>query len=147
MPTTSDPRAATAQGKRHRGWLRAAKLLVLVLVLAGASGTAIRAWHELTAQGVDLDGVRWEWLLAAAGFHLVGLLPSAWFWRRVLRSLGAPLGWGQVLPAYYVGHLGKYVPGKALVLVLRASWLSGHSVPATVAVLSVFYETLHQYQT
>src|SRR5690606_94835 len=44
--------------------------------------------------------------------------------------------------AYYIGHLGKYVPGKAMVVVLRAALLSDKQVDTKMATISVFVETL-----
>ena len=44
--------------------------------------------------------------------------------------------------AYYVGHLGKYVPGKALVVIIRTGLISGPRVDTTVAAVSIFIETL-----
>ena len=41
-----------------------------------------------------------------------------------------------------IGHLGKYVPGKAMVVILRAGMIRGPGVDAPLAVVSVFFETL-----
>ena len=44
--------------------------------------------------------------------------------------------------AYYVGNIGKYVPGKALVIILRAGLIRSHRVDTSVATVSIFVETL-----
>ena len=49
---------------------------------------------------------------------------------------------GETLRAYYIGHLGKYVPGKAMVVVIRAGLIRGSRVNTGIAAASVFYETL-----
>jgi hypothetical protein len=64
------------------------------------------------------------------------------FWHRVLRGLGQDAGLGETLRAYFIGHLGKYVPGKALVVILRAGLIRSHRVDPLVAGTSVFVETL-----
>ena len=46
------------------------------------------------------------------------------------------------LQAYYIGHLGKYAPGKALVVVVRAALIRGPGVDTRVAAITVFVETL-----
>jgi hypothetical protein len=46
------------------------------------------------------------------------------------------------LRAYYIGHLGKYVPGKAMVVVLRAGLVQCPHTKARVAAAAVFCETL-----
>ena len=58
---------------------------------------------------------------------------SAWFWRSLLASSGHTLGWWPLLRAYFCGHLGKYIPGKAGVLVIRAGLLKSSGVPAATA--------------
>ena len=44
--------------------------------------------------------------------------------------------------AYYIGHLGKYVPGKAMVIVLRTGLIHSRRVNTGIVVASVFLETL-----
>ena len=44
--------------------------------------------------------------------------------------------------AYYVGHLGKYLPGKAWAVFLRAGLIRGPRVTYARAVLTTFYEVL-----
>ena len=121
-----------------------AKLVVFLLVVAGI-------WHRLNSQWAELEahqqqpGQLWAsldlgWLVAGGMFYLGGLLPCAWFWRRILRTLDQPAPWLAVIKADYIGHLGKYVPGKALVVVLRAGLLP--KCDKAVASVSVIYETL-----
>ncbi len=85
--------------------------------------------------------VRPLWLVVAGGLYLVGLLPSALFWHKTLLTLGQDPTWFSTFRAYYIGHLGKYLPGKALVVVLRVALLRPN-VPVAHAAMSVLYETL-----
>ena len=82
------------------------------------------------------------WLVAAGGLYLLGLLPAGLFWHRILQTLGQDAQLGETLRAYYIGHLGKYVPGKAMVVVLRTGLIRSHRVNTAVAAVSVFFETL-----
>jgi len=93
---------------------------------------------------IDLATLRWSpgWFLLAAALYLAGTLLSACYWRLILQGLGQRPTWPAILRAYFVGHLAKYVPGKALVIVLRAGLVRGRHVRGSVAVGSVFYETL-----
>src|SRR5262245_38975320 len=61
------------------------------------------------------------WLIASAVLYLVGLGFSMYFWFRLLRALGQQPSLPWMMRAYYVGHLGKYVPGKAVALFLRTT--------------------------
>ena len=82
------------------------------------------------------------WLAAAAALYLVGLGYSALFWYILLRARGQRPGVPATLRAFYVGQLGRYVPGKVVGLGLRARLLVGPGVRQSVAVLTVVYETL-----
>ncbi len=127
------------QSNAKKWALRAAKAVVAAAVVWFLVATLRDAWDELAAYQWRVDPL---WLLAAGGFYLVGLLPSCLFWRRVLISLGQQPRWGETLRAYFIGHLGKYVPGKAMVVVLRCGMLRSGGVDRKVAAVSVFYETL-----
>src|SRR5262249_52896602 len=44
--------------------------------------------------------------------------------------------------AYYIGHMGKYLPGKAWALFLRAALVRGPGVSPLLATATAFYEVL-----
>ncbi len=119
--------------------LRAVKLLILLLVFWAVRRTLYEAWRQLEEYPWRL---RPGWLVISGGLYLLGLFPSALFWHRVLRVLGQQAGFAETLRAYYVGHLGKYVPGKAMVVVIRAGMIRSRRVATSVAAASVFFETL-----
>jgi glycosyltransferase 2 family protein len=124
-------------------WLPAALKLAIVALLAwGLHRTILSAFEDLREQGSILASLRPAWLAAAGGLYLLAFVPSALFWRHVLAILGHPPRIVPLTRAYYIGHLGKYVPGKAMVVVLRAGCLRGEGVGAAAATASVFYETL-----
>ncbi len=119
--------------------LLAAKLLVFGLVVWFVRGTLEDAWRQLGEHEWTLHP--W-WLLAACGLYLLGLLPAGVFWWRILRVCGQDARLSEILRAYYIGHLGKYVPGKAMVVILRAGLIHGRRVDPGLAAASVFAETL-----
>ena len=92
----------------------------------------------------DLVGleIRWSWLALSAGLYLLFLGFSAWYWYRLLKIFGEKPGFFRVYRAYYIGHLGKYVPGKAWALLLRGGLVRGPEVRFGTAVLTAFYEVL-----
>jgi glycosyltransferase 2 family protein len=122
------------------------KWLPLVLKLA-IVGLLIWGVHRTVAEGLEKlrehpPTIEPLWLVASGALYLVAMFPSVLFWRRVLRVLGQRAGLLKTARAYYIGHLGKYVPGKALVVVLRAGMVSGERVDVGVAAATVFVETL-----
>jgi glycosyltransferase 2 family protein len=125
---------------RPRRWLLgAAKLAIVAVVLWFIRGRIVEWWGDLEGHKFHFDI---GWLAAAGGFYLLGSLCCGLFWHRTLRALGQDVGLPTALRAFFIGHLGKYVPGKAMVVVLRASLIRGPGVEASLAVVSVFIETL-----
>ena len=82
------------------------------------------------------------WLIVSGLLYLLGLSLSALYWQRLLAHLGAHPPLGAALRAYYLGHLGKYLPGKAWALLLRTSLVRGYGVSTGLAALTSFYEVL-----
>ena len=126
----------------EKALLIAAKVLIVALVAWFVRGTLISTWDELRSQPLQLRMLRPAWLVFSGVIYLVALLPAGWYWHHILKTLGQEAGLGESLQAYYLGHLGKYVPGKAMVIILRTGLIRSHRVDTTLAVVSVFYETL-----
>ncbi len=81
-------------------------------------------------------------LLAAGLLYAVGMLPASWFWRQCLLAMdqhAPPLAahW-----AYFYGGLGKYFPGKAMVIVIRLAALQQYGVKKMATTITIFMETL-----
>ena len=110
---------------------------LILLVFVGRR--AIELWKFSPPQSIRIQG---QWLALSGLAYLMGWLPSVWFWRALLKGMQQPLGAWDALRAYYVGHIGKYVPGKAMVLVIRGSMVKGAGVKPLLAGLTAAYETL-----
>ncbi|MCC6511040.1 MAG: flippase-like domain-containing protein [Pirellulaceae bacterium] len=82
------------------------------------------------------------WLTASGLAYALGMLPAGWFWRTCLRRLKQPAPLGKTLYAYCLGHLGKYFPGKAMVIILRVGVLAPLGVLKVATTLTIFLETL-----
>jgi uncharacterized membrane protein YbhN (UPF0104 family) len=128
---------ASPAGKR---WLfRGIRLLILLAVVYGVRRSLLDGITKLNEHSWHLE---FGWLIGAGILYLASLLPAGMFWHRILRGMGQDAGLGETLRAYFIGHLGKYVPGKALVVILRAGLIRSHRVDPLVAGTSVFVETL-----
>lgn len=108
-------------------------------MLAFVAWRAVKLWREGSPGEVEL---RPGWLALAGLFYAVGWLPSVWFWRVALARLGDEISWPAAARAYYVGHLGKYVPGKALVPVIRGQMAAAAGGRFGAGVLAVVFETV-----
>jgi glycosyltransferase 2 family protein len=82
------------------------------------------------------------WLVASGALYFAGMLLSAWYWHHLLHVFGERPRFLTAVRAYYIGHLGKYVPGKAWALLLRGSFVRGPDTRFGVAIISSFYEVL-----
>lgn len=129
-----------ARGPTRTRYLRwVITLLVVGLVVGFASGTLRDGWQQLSTAKVEFS---LAWCLVSAVLYVVGLAPMALFWGITLRSLKEQPPALDVARGYYLGHLGKYVPGKALVVVLRTGLLTATGCNVRRVAVSVFIETL-----
>ncbi|HTI50315.1 MAG TPA: hypothetical protein VL475_05170, partial [Planctomycetaceae bacterium] len=127
-PDAEIPPSATRPPASPRRWLwPTLKWGLFFVVLAFVGLHAAKLWGEFDSRTLRL---RWGWLALATVVSVAGWLPSVWYWRRLLGALGARPEGGQLLRAYYCGHPGKYVPGKAMVILIRATLLVPSGVPA-----------------
>lgn len=124
-------------------WLKLVfHLLVLTLVIWGIGHTIQKSLDQFRQKDFAWSQVHFSWLLGTGLCYLGGTLPAWWFWHRVLWAMGQQPHWWSSLRAYTIGHLGKYVPGKAMVVVLRAALVMGPKVDKAIAAAAVFVETL-----
>ena len=130
----------------RRRWLGLLKLVLRVLILAlvtwGIWKTVRQAQNEFAAHQFAWNQVDLWWLCVAGVLYLAGLAPCWVFWHRTLWAMGQRPRWRESMRAHWIGHLGKYIPGKAMVVVLRTGLVYSDRVNRTVAATSVFIETL-----
>ena len=101
-----------------------------------------RSWTELVASPIRLSEIRWQWLLASGACYGLGMFCAAIFWHRVLGQLGLPVPAIRAYAAFFLSQLGKYLPGKAMVIVLRVGAIREPGFSVSLTVVSVFVETL-----
>ena len=124
----------------RRPWLKwTVRALILAAVCWGVSRTLRGAIGELSQREWEL---RPGWLVASGALYLLGLVPMGWFWHRVLNALGQHAPLPTTLRAYYLGHVGKYTPGKVMVVILRVGALRKFLTSMRLAVVSILMETL-----
>ena len=96
-------------------------------VLAGL-GAAFVAWSLADEWERVLEaatGARPLWLGAGFGFGIAGMVGLALGWRRALELLGLPCSRRDALHWYFVGQLGKYLPGGVWAVVGSAELAAG----------------------
>jgi hypothetical protein len=141
---SSEPEPEPAHPSRPAGraWIKVAikSALTVIVVLAVARHVG-KTLRDLHAKG---ESIRIEPapFVAAVALYIAGLVPLGVFYGRVLAASRTPIGVFAAIRAYLISHLGKYVPGKALVVVMRAGLSVPSGARASTAAFATFYETL-----
>lgn len=129
-------------GLWRKSWIKPTiKAVVGLLVVIAVARQAWRAWLDLSAHDPPL---RFDppWLVLAGGLYLLGLIAFGGFYARLLQHSATPITASRAIRAYVISHLGKYVPGKALVVVMRAGLSAAAGARPATAALATLFETL-----
>jgi hypothetical protein len=98
-----------------------------LLAAVGLSVWAVAGrWGEVS---VDLRQIGWPRLLLCAPAMVGGLLCGMLSWRAVLCGLGSPLGSKDGGGIYFVGQLGKYLPGAVWPVLAQMELGRDHQIP------------------
>jgi len=122
-------------------WVKVGLKSVLGLLVIVAVGRHVRSTLvRIQEQGGVLQ-VEPGWVILGLLLYLLGLILYGIYFALVLRASATPGRSAAAVRAYLISHLGKYVPGKALVVLIRVALTRPHGVrPATSAFASL-YET------
>ncbi|MBX6315002.1 MAG: hypothetical protein IRY99_19115, partial [Isosphaeraceae bacterium] len=119
----------------------AVKLVLGALVLIAVGRHVVRTWHDLHTQGRALR-IEVVGIVLGVALYVAGLGAFGTYFGRIVKAGPTPVSSAAALRAYIISHLGKYVPGKAMVVVLRVGLLAPWGArPATTA-FAALYETL-----
>ena len=94
-----------------KGWLKAAKLAAMLLVLALIARSLARNWAAFQSVQVTLD-VKIGWLAASVGVIFLTYIIQIESWRRMLRGWDQRLSYPNAARAWTLANLGRYIPGK-----------------------------------
>lgn len=121
--------------------VRIIKSIVGVVVIAAVGWHVKRTWDDIQSRGgpPPIDPF---WVGTSILLYLAGLALLALYFVRVMAASDTPIGPYAGSRAYIVSHLGKYVPGKAVVVVMRVGMSSASGARASTAAFATFYETL-----
>lgn len=127
-----------------RSRLRKALIVLARWVCAGillyAAGRQIVAeLRKLHGREISFDLTL---LFVGALLYAAAMSCFAAFWRQTALGMGGHPGSMEVQRAYFASQLGKYIPGKAWVILIRCALLDNQSTTTPVIIASTFYETL-----
>jgi glycosyltransferase 2 family protein len=140
FPETSERATSINATVQSRTTLKSVIKWVLFLVVMGfVARHGYRLWTQVGHREVR---IQWNWLGLATFLSVLAWIPSVWYWRWLLERMGDRVSWKGIARAYYCGHLGKYVPGKAAVILIRAALLKRFGVHPAHAAFAVTFESL-----
>lgn len=122
------------------------KILVIVVVIAVFGHVLYKAWLDYQKMEVK-PTIDWLTLCASAGVYFIALLFPGAFWHLLLKRFNegnvdeTPRLWESIC-AHVCGQIGKYVPGKFMVVVIRTALIKSSRTSAAVAAAAAFLETL-----
>lgn len=121
--------------------IRLAKLLVAISVIIAVS------WQIYESVGAfntkyEMNRIHFEWIAVAIALYIIGLFSFGLYYARILRSRHPITSYPLAISAYFLSQLGKYVPGKASVVLIRASLSAASGIRPVTAVLATLYETV-----
>ncbi len=141
MTVPADPPSSAARGRART----ASTVLGAALALAAAVFVGRALVRDRAAIGDAIEGARPGWLLLAAVLAVVGMTAIAVPWRRAIQLLGADLPLGQTVRRYFVGELGKYVPGGVWPILGRGELARRWGIPRAAAYGSVLLSLVALY--
>jgi hypothetical protein len=116
--------------------------LRVVVAAAVIAGVGRRIWLERAKLANYNLRPAPSWLGVSGIMYLGGLSTCAGFWWLAMRDRRERPRWSTTLAAYFAGHLGKYVPGKGLVVVIRAGMMRDSEVGVAAAAITSVHETV-----
>jgi uncharacterized membrane protein YbhN (UPF0104 family) len=124
-----------------RRWIFTAKAAVTILVLWAVGRHMLRTWDDIRHHEVALR-VQPGWLVLSGVLYLAGICCNGRYYGRLLKAGATPIATFPSMRAYLISHLGKYVPGKAMVVIMRAGLSVPYGARAATSAIATFYETL-----
>lgn len=102
------------------------RVLVAVVTLAAVVYAVARNWADVSVHLGKVSLVTFAWSTLAAG---IGTWLTMLGWRIILRDLGSDLHLAPASGVYFVGQLGKYLPGSLWSVLVQADIAAHLRVP------------------
>jgi glycosyltransferase 2 family protein len=85
---------------------------------------------------------RIEWIVPAGLVYLIAYTIWGRYYVTLLRNQGATVSSATGLRAYFISQMGKYVPGKVLVIIMRIAMLGKIGISKTAVGITALYESV-----
>jgi glycosyltransferase 2 family protein len=122
--------------------MRWARRGLMLLVAVALVYTLWKAWEQLADQPIVWKELSWSYLFIAVALNVVMLAVIGLFWHRIVLALGGHVKILPAIRAFVWSQLGKYIPGKAFVVVIRSGMIRSENTSLNVGIVSTFVETM-----
>lgn len=139
-PPASDPKTRKKTSKLPLKLLF--RTVVFGTALAAIAYLVYQSADQLREHPIEFSKIGFQWWILAILSYVGAMLLSNLFWYRILRALGQQPKPLDCVAAFFASQLGKYIPGKAMVVVIRTDMIRGKHVSLKPTIASVFVETL-----
>jgi glycosyltransferase 2 family protein len=123
----------------RKGLIVLARWVCAGILLYGAGRQIVVELRKLHGREINLDLTL---LFVGALLYTAAMSCFAAYWRQAAIGMGGRPGSLEVQRAYFASQLGKYIPGKAWVILIRCALLNNQTTTTPVIIASTFYETL-----
>ncbi|QVL32015.1 hypothetical protein KIH39_24795 [Telmatocola sphagniphila] len=121
-------------------------LPIAVLIAIAWQFVSILSRPEVREQ-IDKLQLRWYWLVGSGILYLCAHTIWANFWTRLLTQQGLPTSQATGITAYFISQLGKYIPGKIWVILIRVTMLGTSGKSRTIVAVTATFEALTSMAT
>lgn len=104
----------------------ALRVLIAVVTLGAVAYAIIRNWSDVS---VHLGKISWGTFVLSTLAAAFGTFLTMLGWKGILRDLGSEMHMAPASGVYYVGQLGKYLPGSLWAVLVQADMASRLGVP------------------
>ena len=135
----TSPPALMSRQRVMKCLIAVARWVCAGILLYAACLQIVSELGKLKGTELNLD---FRFFFVGALLYTIAMFLFAAYWRRVALSMGGSPSRPEVQRAYFASQLGKYIPGKAWVILIRCGLLDNLTTPTAVIIASTFYETL-----
>ena len=115
----------------RRAWVGAARVVFVASAIFFGWWSLRDEWPMLLAALGAITA--WQWLISAA-LVVVGLMCTGIVWERILVGYGYRLPIRSALSVFFVGQIGKYIPGSVWSLAAQGQMARTFNVPVRITV-------------
>lgn len=134
--------AETPTSRRTKRASTAIGVVLALVAIAFVTRSLVRDREEI---GDALADASFGWLALGAVLAVVGMTAIAVPWRHAIRLLGDDMPMRQIVSRYYLGEIGKYVPGGVWPILGRGELATRWGMRRTAAYSSVLLSLLALY--